>query len=571
LALGVSVVFLGIYVYLDMTSHSILLQNNKLSELFKYTEVMSSKSREVLASIDQYTAEPELHPIATLKWVLAQALTELDKTLRTIRRIAHDGQGTAASLNQLTGALTQISNYYSTLQTRLLPTLNPSQLVALREVHREASLYLSEVNILHSQLKQTHQSNLQWVNVLRIFLHGVLPAVFLIFLLILYLLHYRVTRQLAFSSEEKQDLLSSITLLSDDMLIEINGKSHIEMVSRSTRKILGYHQGELVGQPVGRIISGMAKEHGLGSPLLRHILDEDIVRNIPVEFRTKAGELLPVHLSGMKLIDPRSGSHKIILVARDRPVLRERFELEKQINRIKSDFVSIISHELRSPLAVVKAALDILNTKHFAKDRQGQVLDRAYNGLSRLIKVVTDLTDLAKIEAKMFPLTTESASLRTIIHNVINTLYPEAKTKKLNLESKLPSTLPNLNIDRERTTQIMVKLVENAIKYTPPGGNILITSEILNNDFVRTVISDTGCGIPHEKLHRIFNKFEQVENPLTRDADGTGLGLPIAKELVALQGGEMWVESKIGLGTKVYFTLPIAFDPEAAVVIQEAS
>jgi signal transduction histidine kinase/transcriptional regulator with GAF, ATPase, and Fis domain len=230
---------------------------------------------------------------------------------------------------------------------------------------------------------------------------------------------------------------------------------------------------------------------------------------------------------------------------------------EKAIDKMKTEFVSMVSHELRTPISILKGTIDLLRNGIMPEDKIPKSYEQMNKNLNRLTRVVNDLLDLSKIEAGQMPLRLKDVNLDGVVQNIIETLKVKAQEKKLTLTKIISSDLPMAYVDIDKLEQIMINLIFNAIKYTKSGG-ICIRAKQDNKDFIKVSVEDTGHGLTSEEQSYLFEKFKQVENTLTRTQQGTGLGLPIVKNLVESHGGKIWIQSEVGKGTQVIFTLPIA-------------
>jgi signal transduction histidine kinase len=234
---------------------------------------------------------------------------------------------------------------------------------------------------------------------------------------------------------------------------------------------------------------------------------------------------------------------------------------QKEIEKLKSDFVALVSHELRTPLVVIQHSLTILTNELNEKlnSEQGQIFNNAQNNILRLRNLINDLLDIASIEAGKLKLKLELLDINEIAQSAVEFLGKWAKAKNITLEAQtLPSSI-KLMLDKDRIIQVITNLVGNAIKFTPEGGKISVVlsertpDEKFKYEAVEVSIIDNGPGIEKKDFERIFNKFEQTS--LTKPG-GTGLGLTIAKEIVLLHKGNIWVESELGRGSKFSFLLP---------------
>lgn len=226
----------------------------------------------------------------------------------------------------------------------------------------------------------------------------------------------------------------------------------------------------------------------------------------------------------------------------------------KELDRINSDFVANVAHEFRTPLTIIKGNIDLVVKGGFGNvtSSQREMLDGAIGVANRLSRLVNDLLDISKIESGKMKLKIEPLNINKIIDENLLTFNKLIQDKKQNLQKDLARDMPVINADIDKITQVFINLLSNAIKYTPDGGTILIKSINLEKE-VMVEVMDTGEGIAPENLDKVFDKFTRVT---AEKKEGTGLGLPIAKDIVMLHNGRMWVKSEVGKGSQFYFTLP---------------
>ncbi len=228
-----------------------------------------------------------------------------------------------------------------------------------------------------------------------------------------------------------------------------------------------------------------------------------------------------------------------------------------RLDEMKDDFLANTSHELRTPLnAIVNVAQGI------SQGADGPVNEKQQASLSlitasgkRLTHLINDILDYSKLKNYELQMNLEPVSLKRVVESVLHILERLDKSKDVGIYSDIPEGLPYINADENRILQIMYNLVGNALKFTSTGYVKVSARQV--GEYVESCVEDTGSGIPQDKLDSIFISFQQLEDSLTRKHGGAGLGLPISKQLVEAHGGQMWVESKPGQGSKFFFTVPI--------------
>lgn len=256
-------------------------------------------------------------------------------------------------------------------------------------------------------------------------------------------------------------------------------------------------------------------------------------------------------------------------------------KLEK-LERLKSEFTSIVSHELRTPLTAIKNSLDIMLSGKTGETTpaMNKFLDMAKRNVTRLSGIINDLLDLTKVEAGKMDFRFEKASINAPVEFVKNTFENLAKEKNITLLAETEPGLPETYIDTQRLEQVITNLVSNAVKFTNENGRILIKTETVSDEdidkdklfdvknpvfykkYVKVSVTDSGIGIAQDDIPKVFDKFQQIENSLSRKNGGTGLGLPIAKQLIEAHSGFIWVESELNCGTTFSFVIPVLSEKE---------
>ncbi|MFB3897942.1 MAG: sensor histidine kinase [bacterium] len=230
----------------------------------------------------------------------------------------------------------------------------------------------------------------------------------------------------------------------------------------------------------------------------------------------------------------------------------------RQSDRIKSEFLANMSHELRTPLNSILGFAELLKDQAFGplNEKQLLYLNNIASSGKHLLALINDILDLAKVDAGKVELHRESLSLIQLLDEVQSNIRSIAQKKQLQVSREVAPELTMITVDHGRFKQIMFNLLSNAIKFTPAQGRITITAKPVAA-FAHISVADTGIGISHDNIDRVFNEFEQVDGSRARKYEGTGLGLALTKRLVELHGGEIWVESELDKGTTFTFSIPI--------------
>jgi two-component system, OmpR family, phosphate regulon sensor histidine kinase PhoR len=245
-------------------------------------------------------------------------------------------------------------------------------------------------------------------------------------------------------------------------------------------------------------------------------------------------------------------------------VLHDITELRK-LERVRRDFVANVSHELRTPLTAIQGFAETLLAGAI-DDPQNRMrfLEIILEHSRRLARLTEDLLMLSKMDADRLELEIRRLSVSQFVEGCIETTQRPAAEKDLRISVNLQEPLPDIAADRRRLAEVLQNLLDNAMQYTPSGGQIMVSASA-NGGEVTFTVSDTGIGIPRADQFRIFERFYRVDVARSREVGGTGLGLSIAKHLVEVHGGRIWVESDVGQGSQFHFTVPI-FDPERATL-----
>jgi two-component system NtrC family sensor kinase len=290
-----------------------------------------------------------------------------------------------------------------------------------------------------------------------------------------------------------------------------------------------------VGRPLGKVVSNERLLALFARPEAR---EEALAEEIPLsDGRTLYASLTPVAEVGR------------IAVMQDITYLKE-------LDKMKSDFVATVSHDLRSPLAIISGYAALLEEVGELDETQQEFVEGIKLSVARMITLINNLLDLGKIEAGV-GMEMKPCQLVTVINKAVESLREQARAKEMVLQFDLPPELPLVQGNQVRLDQVVSNLVGNAIKFTPEGGMVTVSAREEKSE-IAVEVKDTGIGIAPEDQVHLFEKFYRVSSEETSDIKGTGLGLAIVKSIVEGHGGRVWVESEPSQGSTFGFTLPIA-------------
>ena len=338
-------------------------------------------------------------------------------------------------------------------------------------------------------------------------------------------------------SQERNKVAAVLANMADGVLLA-DHETRVRLANPAVEKLFGFREEKALGRPLIEVVPDYEVEQ-----LLRQCLNkgQQLTRELETEHSKRFLRVIATPLSGDE-------SPSVLLIFQDLSEMH-RFQTTRR------DFISNISHELRTPLASIKAAVETLQDGALEDTSvAGDFLNRMEQEVDHLTQLVGELAELSGIESgRQLEMTV--VDLRPLIDETLSRLKSLAERNGLILSADTPSDLPPARADANRIFQVLMNLVHNAIKFTPPGGRITISVKPLGDRLVVSV-SDTGIGIAPEHLSRIFERFFKADR--SRASEGSGLGLAIAKHIVQAHNGEIWVESEEGKGATFSFSLPPA-------------
>lgn len=351
------------------------------------------------------------------------------------------------------------------------------------------------------------------------------------------------------SPEQASALLGAVFASAPDGIMTVDEAGRIRLTNTRAETLFGYEPGELIGRSVDDLLPEPLRDvhRAKREAYAAHPSVGPTDAGPNAMGRRKDGSEFPVAISLSPL--PSDDGPLVIAIVRD--VTRER-----ELDRLKDEFVATVSHELRTPLTSIVGFVDLLLAGDAGPlpDMARRYLEIVVSNGERLTAIINDLLDVARLEAGQIHLDREPLDLATAAENVAEGFGPQIAAKGQTLRLDLPRDLPRAWADPERIAQVLANLISNAHKYTPQGGSIGVVLR-QEGDNLRLSVSDTGVGLsPDERAH-LFTKFYRVDKVRSRQAGGTGLGLSITRALVELHGGTIEVESEAGSGSTFSFTL----------------
>lgn len=392
---------------------------------------------------------------------------------------------------------------------------------------------------------------------------------------------------------QREQYLASITTASADAIISIDNSGRIQSWNQGAKRMLGWTAEEIVGQSVDRLAPPDLSAEGETQRIMAAVAEHGFVNQLETERVTRDGQRLVVEVTSNRLTDSVGrmiGSATIIrdMTARKRAeeqILRLNRELEERValrtrelqdalqqlrdradeleranqelralDHLKSEFVSMVSHELRAPLTNINGSVELLMSEGGFEPSQRTMLQIIRDQTQRLTRLVQGILNVSRIEAGRLQLRQENLDVGELIRRVAQNITA-ATPRPLRVD--LPDERLVAWADADRVEEVLTNLIDNAFKYSAPETEVRIAGHTVSEGIV-IAVSDSGVGIPADQLDRIFEKFHRVEQGDNRETYGHGLGLYIARGLIEALGGRIWAESTPGQGATFYFTLPPA-------------
>ncbi len=347
-----------------------------------------------------------------------------------------------------------------------------------------------------------------------------------------------------------------------DGIFTLDYERRITLFNKAAQEITGLSEEEVIGRKCDEVLLIFRNKSRMAAsdfcPLTPFNKDQIVFSDKNLKLVTSRRELY-ITMTSAVIKESKIADLGCIVTFRDS-------SKERELEEMKLDFVSMAAHELRTPLTTIRGYVSLLEGKIKDKITEEEVkfLERVSIASSQLASLVENLLDVSKIEHNTLELDIKPENWVDILQAAVESFEELSRQKKIKLILNAPQTkLPAVAVDKFRISEVISNLIANAINYTDENGKIEVTA-VEENGMVKTTVSDTGAGIPARSIPHLFTKFYRVSGVLEQGSKGTGLGLFISKSIVNMHKGDIWVESELGVGSKLFFTLPIYIKDESS-------
>jgi len=357
----------------------------------------------------------------------------------------------------------------------------------------------------------------------------------------------RYNRALQDIADTQSRLKTMVNRLTDGVLASDRDR-RVVLANHAFLHYIGYHGEAVTGRSIDELRVGDQLRTMIEETLL---MPADTFTEITDELSWEQGDDGKIFLAKCTPFRSRNGDNiGTVTVLNDITAL-------KQLDKMKSDFVSLVSHEVRSPMNSLMMQVQVIldGLAGDLTDKQREILTRAYGKMEGLSEMVSELLDLSRIESGLISREKEQLDFSALLREQVVFHKPGAAEKDISLDLAIDGTLPGVFANKRGMEEVLTNLITNAIKYSPEGSSIGV-SACMENKYLRIVVADNGYGIPEEDLERVFDRFYRVKDEHTRTQQGTGLGLSLVKSIVESHHGSIKVASKLGAGTTFTVLLP---------------
>lgn len=369
-------------------------------------------------------------------------------------------------------------------------------------------------------------------------------------------------REQALEESERARIRAAAIIDATSEAMILTSDSEVLAANPRMAELMGTPLDDLIGLPRERLREILARVFGTDFDRMRSFVAESDATGVPAprNFHQVWPRGRDLQIYSRRLLDADGDLVGNLRVFRD-------ITEELRVDRVKTEVISAISHELRTPLTSIKGYADLLLDETAAglpEQQKREILGVIQTNADRLAAIVNSVLNLTRIEEGRLDLTLEPVAISTIVNDALHAQRTPLTEAGHAVVTDVPQDLPEVLADRRALFEVLVNLLTNAIKYTPPGGTLTIRASQVASPvpMIQLLVSDTGIGIPARDLPRVFTRFFRASNTDSRKTPGTGLGLVITRSLVELMGGAITVTSQEGEGTTFRFTVPIATDEQ---------
>jgi len=365
---------------------------------------------------------------------------------------------------------------------------------------------------------------------------------------------YTISNQAANAIERLRRIMKTEKSKMDSMVesmlegvIMLDEHGQILVLNPQARKMLGFEDTQKV---IGKDLYDKLEVLELDKEIEKYLatsesvpISKELVLSQEEGSKTLYCEVIPIRGSEDKFIG-------VSIILRD-------ITKRKKIEQMKDEFISSVSHELKTPLAIIKEVISLVIDEIPGKivEAQRDVLVMAAANTLRLSKIIDSLLDISRLEAGKVQLDLQVAEITELIVETVSNFQHRARQDGISLDYEIPPVKLNISCDSDRIRQVLVNFLSNALKFTPRGGGVKVVCKEEENEVI-VFVEDTGIGISEVNIPKLFNRFVQIDREFGAGEKGTGLGLAISRELVELHEGRIWAESKVNSGSRFYFSLP---------------
>jgi len=327
-------------------------------------------------------------------------------------------------------------------------------------------------------------------------------------------------------------------------VVAVDRNKKVLLVNSTAGSIFGIRKESAIGESILEVVR---------NPRLDQMMDQAIQKQViiteEIELHRQEKKILKVNAAG---VGKSGGLVAGILVIYDVTEIRK-------LENLRQEFVANVSHELKTPLTSIKGFIETLSGAVLQDpERSKTFLKMMEEDADRLTRLIGDLLELSKIESKEIVPKLEPFVLKAEVDKAITAFHTHFAAKKVIVENQIPENqIPKVLADRDQLRQVLVNLLDNAVKFNKEGGRIVFKANT-ENGMIKVSVTDTGIGIPEESIFRIFERFFRVDKARSRELGGTGLGLAIVKHIVEAHGGSVSCKSQLGKGSEFSFTIPVA-------------